>query len=127
MKLQEDITRITNLMGVLSEDSNKFKDFILNKLNKSSKLEYISNGNILILKTDKGVIAILTPSPYAEQPDMLIVNENFITLLSKFINAPYYPVVQTIYEYMYNLIKDEEYLKYFEGDFTFSIIKLDGF
>lgn len=127
MKLQEDIIRINNLMGVLSEDSNKIRDFILNKLNKSSKLEYIPNGKILTLRTDKGVIAILTPSDYAEQPDLLIVNEKFITLLSKFINAPFYRVVQTIYEYMYNLIKDEEYSKYFEGDFTFLITELSGF
>jgi hypothetical protein len=124
MRLQEDIIRINNLMGILSEDSDRIRKFVLNKLNNTSKVEYVPDAKILTLKTDKGIIAILTPSVYSENPDVLIVNEKFTTLLAKFINAPYYPIVETIYEYMYNFIKDEEYSKYFEGDFTFSITEL---
>ena len=80
---------------------------------------------MLTLSDDKGVIAILTPSAYADQPDLLIVNDKFILLLSKCVNLPYYPVVQTIHNFIIDEIKDEEYSKVFQKeDYVFEIVNI---
>lgn len=130
MKLQEDILKIKKMMGILSEDSNDvtkrdFTKYIYNKLKKSSKLDYLEGLKMLTLSDDKGVIAILTPSAYADQPDLLIVNDKFILLLSRFVNLPYYPVVQTIHNFIIDEIKDEEYSKVFQKeDYVFEIVNI---